>query len=191
MVSLQDHLRRGGPTLSPAAAAEAMAITEKVDTLQLLGERGAKVCEFNPPLELSNRSFDFILLQLGANDVAAGQTPTSTATAIMAIAHMLLDHKVTKLVAICSLLPRSGNVRNKNYPTDMRQCNSLLYHVWGGDQHSLLVSWGFLEGPHHLLVPGWHPPQHSPGPKQIQEVNPTVLLPDGDTAQQAQWHVGF
>ena len=182
VVSLQHHLRQGGPALPPTATAESMAISEKVDSLQFVGEWGAKVWDFNPPLKLTSRSFDFILLQLGANNGAAGPTPSSNATAIMAIAHLLIDKKVAKHVAICSLLPLSGNVHNMNYPTDMRQCNSLLYHVWGWDLHYILVSWGFQEGP----GPGMASNPTLPwAATNTSSPFASVVSTDGNTAHQA------
>ena len=50
-----------------------IAISEKTDRFQLIGERGAMVRNLITPFEMSAQNFDFVILQLSANDIAAGQ----------------------------------------------------------------------------------------------------------------------
>ena len=143
VVSLRDHLRRGGHVLSPAATAKVLRVDSQVSAVSLAGERGASACSgFQPPVILLKRiNPEIVILNIGSNDLAAGVTATRVATTVIGIAHQLVSDHGVKLVAICSVLPRSGNLQitDQAFTAAMKTCNTIMYQMCKEFDH--LVYW--------------------------------------------------
>jgi len=85
-------------------------VDDRIPHFHMIGQRGLTVAAANIPLSLAHIHPDFVIIDAGTNDLAAGAAPLSVATTLIDIASTLLQQGV-KHVTICSILYRNNNMQ--------------------------------------------------------------------------------
>ena len=109
---LYDHLHyiNASHTLSSQSIAYALRLSNVSPSIDLLGYRGASTTSILRSANQTLKSIhpDFVIIDLGSNDLKDGQEPLSVAARLIELANHLISSIQVKVVVLCSALPR-GN----------------------------------------------------------------------------------
>jgi hypothetical protein len=129
--SFHHHIANKIGSFSPHRLAEHLQVHHLVKDLHFAGYGGA--CAMSDPLPFSSRKIrsirpDFIVLDLGSNDLASGTPPLDLAVRIVDIAKFLVEHYHVRHVAICSLVNRTAGLSISEHEFQARafSCNKYL-----------------------------------------------------------------
>ena len=113
VVSQQDSLAGGAnKDLMPSKAARMLGMTHLVQEIRYFGYRGITPRQFVISEELSSLTrIDLTLLWIGTNELAAGGNPIEAANDVIRLAQEIMRCSFTQHVTICSVIPRTGNLR--------------------------------------------------------------------------------
>jgi len=90
--------------------AKQFRVDHRVPHLHLVGERGIKVTSTFIPHTVSLIQPDFVIIDVGTNDLAAGATPLSVASTLFEVCTSLILHHAVLHVTLCSALYRDSNI---------------------------------------------------------------------------------
>ena len=111
---LASHLS-SDPQPTGSYLARKLNLNRLIQELHMHGERGSRVCSssFSLPHRLLTRvKPDFVILEFGTNDLAAGAHPFDVAAKLNSIADRLHNQYHVRTVVICSILYRKSHLRN-------------------------------------------------------------------------------
>ena len=111
---LASHLS-SDPQPTGSYLARKLNLNRIIQELHMHGERGSRVCSssFSLPHRLLKRvKPDFVILDLGTNDLAAGAHPFDVAAKLNSVADRLHTQYHVRTVLICSILYRKSHLRN-------------------------------------------------------------------------------
>ena len=145
---LQQHLDPRDQA-SPSEIARKLSIHRIVHSFHLYGQRGAQVCSRSyalPHRQLTHVKPDFVILDLGSNDLASDIPPFQVATKLVELAHTLRSRYHVNTVIISSILNRQAHLKHitpEQFATAAYQTNNyvknfldshpqLTYHVHKG-----------------------------------------------------------
>ena len=123
---------------TPGQVAHRLKLDHIIDKIYLHGQRGALVC--SPSYELPHRILkqakpDFVILELGTNDLAAGFSPFQVANRLEAIGCQLKSHYHVTSVTFCAILNRQAQLHNltpDQFATAAYETNNYLRHYAAG-----------------------------------------------------------
>ena len=140
----------------PSQVAYHFRVSHHYDNVHLIGQRGAKVGDIMPLYRSANlSSADCVLLDVGSNDLASGESPLNVAAGILHAARRILKDHHVKHVAVCSILYREraiGQMSAANFQdlvhktntylrTFCSQDNSIHYHTHRGFWTEAVKTW--------------------------------------------------
>ena len=106
-----------------------------IDSIHLIGNRGAKIVDPNfslPYDELLHIRPGIVIIDLGTNDLAAGTPPIVVAVKVVDIAiDMMRNIHSIKYIQICSAINRDSNLRisNQDMCSAVQQFNRYVRHL--------------------------------------------------------------
>lgn len=135
---LMAHLKIDNHTTGRAIAKE-MNLSRIIQSLHMHGERGAKVCpqaahsqQYSLPHSLLRRAKpDFVIIDLGTNDLACNIPPFEIATKLFQLATDLITQYHVTAVVICSIINRERHISMTppEFATAAFQLNNYLKHL--------------------------------------------------------------
>lgn len=131
---LLSHLTAGS-SATGATIARKLHVSNILHAFHMHGQRGAQICndDFLLPHSLITRvKPDFVILDYGTNDLAAGTPPFTVATKLMHLAHQLRSQYHVACVMICSTLNRDCHLSTmtpSQFATAAYELNNYLRHL--------------------------------------------------------------
>lgn len=154
---LHSHLSPHNQPSTGHSLARALHIHSIVQEFHLHGERGARLCSptFALPTHLLTRARpDFVILDLGSNDIATGTPPFDVAAKLIQITDILISQYHVRCVVMCSIVNRQSHIAMPadQFATAAYQLNHYLrnfaatnnramYHVHKGFWNCPISSW--------------------------------------------------
>ena len=130
---LQQHLEHIG-VCTPSEVAKHLKVNDHIEALHLFGERGLGMQAHNfavPHELLLELCPDFVILNIGGNDLAQGTSPLVVASAVVQLGEGLVRDYAVRDVIICSAIPRTGHLHGITpdlYTANTAQFNKCLRH---------------------------------------------------------------
>ena len=128
---LQQHLDPRNQA-SPSEMARKLSVHRIIHSFHFYGQRGAQVCSRSfvlPHRLLTHTNPDFVILDLGSNDLASGIPPFQVATKLLELADILRSRYHVNTVIIASVLHRETHLRHitpAQFSTAAYQTNNYL-----------------------------------------------------------------
>ena len=126
---------------SPTNIAHRLRLSQILAGLHLYGERGARVCSRSyhlPHRLLQTVKPDFVILDLGTNDIALGAAPFDVASKIISLAETLRTRYFVNHIMVCSLIERNRHLfamSPQQFSTAAYEVNNYLKHFAHADPH--------------------------------------------------------
>ena len=130
---LQQRLEHIG-VCTPSEVAKHLKVNDHIEALHLFGERGLGMQAHNfavPHELLLELCPDFVILNIGGNDLAQGTSPLVVASAVVQLGERLVRDYAVRGVIICSVIPRTGHLHGITpdlYTANTAQFNKCLPH---------------------------------------------------------------
>lgn len=127
-----DHAANVARSYSPQELARHFQVHHLCHELHFHGQRGAMAITDSPfPLSrtvIRNVQPDFVILDLGTNDLALGKSPLEVAVELLDIAKILIANYRVKHVTLCSIINRASrlSITTEQFATAAYLCNKYL-----------------------------------------------------------------
>jgi len=160
-----EHLKRLAKSqyrLSPSQNAAQLKINDVVQSLDLIGEKGLSVLQPGyevPLLRICATSPDFVILDIGTNDISNRKLPREVCEKLLDVAKTILLQPTVKRIVICSILKRKSTSRaNCSLERKTRELNSLLKTKCKNEPHiKFHIHTGFTRPIETWSFDGTHP----------------------------------